>query len=348
MKKLLLLLIFLFFITEIALRVDGRLKTYTEKVSGVYVNPYSIDSYKTIYTFNPNQTFDVGNAEYLYPYSTNSIGLLHQELRDADKKNKVVFLGDSFTFGMGAPIDSSFVSLLQNKTDISLPDCGLQMLNAGMPGSDPFFQYKLMQEIYMPAGYRHFVFVMNVSDLYDYIFRGGLERFGDDNLLIGKSAPWIEPIYKWSFILRGIVHGILKMDYSLLSPSELFHQKKLAIYHYTRLFEKIQDEINQVNGTFAVILHPYPAYFNKSNKLKNQVMDYSYLELFYNELSDYGSVVFNLEPKFNESINSKNYLQYGWEQDGHFNSEGYQLFAQILHNELQDFLESLCENQVVL
>lgn len=343
MKKFL-LIVFLFIVCiEGLLRVDGRLKTHTEKLSGNYVNPYSVQNYKPVYTFHHNQKLPVGNNEYSYEYETNSIGLIHNEISQNAAENEIVFLGDSFTFGMGAPSDSSFVNLLQIKTDSLIPNCQFQMLNAGMPGSDPFFQYKLMHEIYLPKGIKNFVFVMNVSDLYDYIFRGGLERFTSDNSLKEKKAPWFEPAYKFSFIIRALVHGVLKMDYSLLTPTELNHQKIIAVGNYVQLFEKIAKEINALNGQLFIVLHPYPAYYDKSNQLKNQVMDYTFIDLLYYELYYRGINAYNLEPDFKQVLNSENYLNYCWKEDGHFNSAGYFLFTHILHERINNQLKSICE-----
>lgn len=83
-------------------------------------------------------------------------------------------LGDSFTECMGSTGDSTFEHLLAWGND------SLEVMNCGMAGSDPFFEYKLFEDKllkYKPDDV--FVFV-NVSDIFDVMTRGGFERFRTD------------------------------------------------------------------------------------------------------------------------------------------------------------------------
>lgn len=72
---------------------------------------------------------------------------------DATKK-KILFIGDSFTWGMSAKpmIDNCFVDLVRNKT-------GYEVVNLGIPAADPA-QYSAIAQKYIPLLKPDFVFVM--------------------------------------------------------------------------------------------------------------------------------------------------------------------------------------------
>lgn len=72
----------------------------------------------------------------------------------SSSKNRLLFLGDSFTWGMSAePFnDSSFCDLLSN-------DSSLEVVNTGIPVADPA-QYAAVAERYIPAIKPNMVFVM--------------------------------------------------------------------------------------------------------------------------------------------------------------------------------------------
>lgn len=333
MKKTIFILFYfsltLLFCLEIILRFVPSLKTYTEQNFGYYINPYSSKNFNSLYTFDTAQLIRSKSKEYYYQYQINNQGFKLISSPNCPTKTKIV-LGDSFTFGIGADQDSDAINRLNALQD----DSSIFYLNAGIPGSDPFFEYKLMNDIFIKQGYKDFIFILNASDLYDYIFRGGLERFDNLNKLEFNNAPWYEPIYHYSYTFRAFLHGIVKADYSLLSKKQVIAKKEEAIKAYIKLFQKIQTELKAKNGSLQIFIHPYPATFQKENRRIAEVLNSSYFDELVNQLKAEGIIIYNLEKDFQEVLNQENYLDYSWEIDGHFNNNGYKILSEIINNKI--------------
>lgn len=329
-KKTLIILsivIILILIIELGLRLTGVLKTHTEKNFGIYTTEYNRKFPKHLYTFSPLDSFPVKSTEYNFNYTTNRYGLVNNPYKVNHTKDSIVILGDSFTFGAGAPQDSSMPAILAKLNTNTF-------INAGIPGSDPFFERKLMQEIFIKNSYKHFIYILNISDLYDYIFRGNEKRFLANGTTTSNSGPWYEPLYQYSHIFRSIAY-YFQLDFSLLTPKVLKHKKTEALQQYVRLFSEINEELSALNGSLKIIIHPYPISFSNSNsKLTNEVINYSYLKQLHQKLISEKIDCVDLEPEFKKQLHANNYLQYSWPIDGHFNAKGYQLFAEILDKKI--------------
>ena len=310
-------------ILEILLRLLGLFKTYSEINFNTYQSPYSADHASYLYLAKPNDTMTVNQVEFEYTYYSNPLGLYEDEDMEAcDSLNKIIFLGDSFVFGVGAPQDSNLVAHLEKKLDIPI-------VNAGFPGSDPFFQSKLIDSIFGKRDCQQFIFMVNFSDLYDYVFRGGFERFKTNKKLEYRTEPKIEKFYKHSFLIRAIMHGILKYDFSLLPPSSASVLKKESVIAYNELFKQLNEKYNII-----VVIQPYPRQFDENSEILSEVLNYSYLEQLHELLKQSGIPTINLNQGLSEHLNETNYLNYSWKLDGHFNAKGYSLLADIIANEL--------------
>ena len=315
---------FIILILEIGLRSTGKLKTYSEKNFGVYQSPYAVNSKGYFFKEKPLDTIYTFQKEFEYTYFLNDLGLNNKlHIKELDNKDSYLFLGDSFTFGVGAPQDSSLPALLSNFVNCNF-------INAGFSGSDPFYEKKLIDSIFAPQGFHNYIIMLNFSDLYDYIFRGGNERFLKNGTVVYSKAPSWEKIYQHSFIVRAYVHGILKMDFSLLTSKEMKNKKLKAVSAYAELF----NEVNE-NHNLVVILQPYARQYSQGNQIINEVMQYNYLELLEKELINKEITTINLNKDLQQIINKNNYLDYSWKIDGHYNSNGYLLLAETLAKELQ-------------
>ncbi|MCB0541345.1 MAG: hypothetical protein KDE33_27805, partial [Bacteroidetes bacterium] len=291
------LLIFLS-ILEIGLRFSGKLKTYSEKSFNVYQSPYAINANSQIYKENPFDTITINAIEYSYTYFMNNYGLNDkQNLDTQNKETTYLYLGDSFTFGAGTPQDSSVPALLSKISNCTF-------INAGFSGSDPFFETKLIDSIFRPLGFEKFIIMMNVSDLYDYIFRGGTERFLPNGKLQFNKAPWWEKLHQHSYIVRAFAHGILKMDFTLLPPKIMKQKKDEAVKEYAQLFIEKNKELN---GNLIVVIQPYARQYSNSNQILNEVMNFNYLLELNNNLKLNHIKTINLNDSLSKIINDNNY-----------------------------------------
>lgn len=130
-----LFLLFLYIIFIIAL-IEGMTRLFfkiTNKDIDVYRNftferpkiavPDSALGYKLI----PNISRNAFTSEFDVIYKTNSMGLREKEIENTDKF-KILFLGDSMTFGVGVPYGSRFSDLIEKEIN------SVYTINAGVPG----------------------------------------------------------------------------------------------------------------------------------------------------------------------------------------------------------------------
>jgi len=308
---------------EVLLRSSHRLDTYSEQNFAIYQSAFDASALKKINVWNKTDSIYSVQTEFAFSYLTNSYGLLKRsENACADTSNALVFLGDSFTFGVGADQDSSLPVYLEKQLHQPI-------INAGIPGSDPFFEKVLVDSIFKPLGYKKYIMMINFSDIYDFVIRGGTERFEQNNSVSYRSAPWIEGAYKHSHLVRAFVHKILGMDYSLLPNKQMKVLKEDAIKAYTALLLSFSKEADCL-----IVLQPYPRQYANNNTLLYEVLNYTYLEKLDSSLRANDIKTINLDPKLKKLLNSDNYLDYFWELDGHYNAKGYALLGEIIAEEL--------------
>jgi hypothetical protein len=85
--------------------------------------PDKVLSYKLI----PSVSRNVFTSEFQLVYTTNSLGLREKEIEDSPKF-KILFLGDSMTFGEGVPDGRRFSDLIEQELG------NVYSINAGVPG----------------------------------------------------------------------------------------------------------------------------------------------------------------------------------------------------------------------
>lgn len=316
-----------FSILEIGLRLSGKFKTYTEQNFGYYQSPYGQVHQSHLFKFNPLEKLEYNQKEFSYTYSLNQEGFNDKRnLQNCHPKFTKIVLGDSFTFGVGAPQDSNMVALLNEKIKLD----SVYFFNAGIPDSDPFYQKKLITHYFIPKGFKDFVIIVNISDLYDYIFRGGDERFKGNGTVVYKKNPSLEFWYQKFFSIRAFTYVFFNNDYTLLSKKKLIEEKQKAAKAINKMFMELYDDLSMNEGNLTIVFHPYPKQYKKNNnKVYQEVLNYIYLNEIYASLQELKIESVNLEPAFSTILNNENYLEYAWEIDGHFNSKGYELYARF-------------------
>jgi len=329
----LLLVIFL----EITLRFSGKLKTYSEKNFNIYTSFYDNTNQKHLFVWSKNDSIVSTQTEFEFSYVTNKYGLLkNHNYNVSNRDSTLVFLGDSFVFGVGANQDNSVTKKLEDKLNFNV-------VNAGIPGSDPFYESRLLDSIFYPLGYKKYLFMVNFSDFYDFIARGGKERFLPNNKIAYRNAPWIEPLYKKSLLFRAIIHFVFQYDFSLQSKNRVEKLKEEAINEFINLFLSLPEDVD-----FIVVLQPYARQYIENAKTLSEVLNYKYLETLEQKLIANNIKTINLDSGLKQVINTENYLDFSWKLDGHYNAKGYELLSEIITINLQEqypnFLNDTIEN----
>jgi len=328
---LIFLLVFSIIAFEIILRVGGHNETYSESIGQEYQNYFNRVSNNYYQTWKANDTFTLDHKDFKFFYQTNELGVREISSDSFLKKSKnsyrIITLGDSFTEGVGAPYDSSYPRLLENY--LQQRDTGIYVFNAGSSGSDPFFSYALYRNKLKKINASLIIVTINFSDIDDFFYRGGMERFRDNGTVVNRSGPWFEPLYGYSFIIRFIVVDIFGMKPQLLvsqskyeAMMEDFKEKAIA------LFKNFKATLPQ-NCKLLVVVFPPPSaavYKNESTNIKAQKI----LNDILAELSAADIDTLNLFPHFEAIINDYNLHEFTYENDGHFNPKGYHYFASFV------------------
>lgn len=337
-KKNLLLLfgtIFFFLIfLEGILRLTHIQTTYGEKRLGEY-HFVSHGSYSDSFHLHyPNSTFVLGTGvEFQYPRTANSEGLtdINWSRENVDNDKIVLCLGDSFTEGDGAPADSTWPILFKNL--LLEEKIKVQVLNAGVCGSDPYFELMLFNEKLLSLNPNIVIFTLSMQDFFeDIAVRGGMERFDPET---GKRTKLLEVFYAYSHIVRWILQ---KQGYNWLlikkSPelvSDLAQKKVPEIMNEFAMAKEINPEIE-----FFIFLYPHKYDLQHGYDVDIQAS-------LREEAGKYPNLnYFDLNECYQKKIQDAGdpIQSYWWTKDGHHNSKGYYLKAMCIEEIIRPFLSS--------
>lgn len=314
--------------TEMFLIVSGVNKDYMEERSGYYKSPFVYDSKNYYHTFHKNKIQKITATEFSYTIPYNSLGFTGEEwsIKKDSNKLRIISLGDSFTEGDGAPLDSSYPVLLNkilgNKYEV---------LNAGVRGSDPAFGYKNLQDRLLD--YNPDIVIQAVSEndvLFDFCIRGGFERFVTDTVVRFNEPPWWEPLYAMSYTLRLFLN---LFDINMKTPCGNIYNSSIIAKRNEQLkdifdrFDKLAKE-----KSVKVIIMFYPTKFEVFREAYNY--DFSESIKYIKKLNNVLAI--DLFPCYKNYIENtrENYSNFYWNIDGHHNAKGYNLMAQCVSEEI--------------
>ena len=298
---------------EIIMRIAGKNLTYSEQSESSFFHIFRTD-YESPFTPQEQGWLHIQGQNPFIPrkFQANNEGLydINRSLVKS-KKHRVIILGDSFTQGIGSTHDSSYVKLLENDT--------LEVMNAGMSGSDPGFELKLLELRMLKYAPDVVVMSVNNSDIYDFITRGGMERFLPDSTVKFKKGPWWESIYGNSFIARSIARNIYKLDWAFMTEQEAGQAKEIALHQLEETIVLANQDCLSRKIRFIANFHPILSEIYHGRMECEPVM--------YN-LKNRGVETFNMLDYFiNHGIDSASATNYYWQHDGHNNNRGYAVMA---------------------
>lgn len=355
---------------EVVVRLVGLERTYSEKTRGRYATYYGKSDPTWYHTLPSSTTGVTETREFSFPYRTNSLGFKEREIppRADNGPALILVLGDSFAEGVGAPPAESWPRELERIiTEERGP--GYTVYNAGISGSDPFFEQVLLRDRLLALKPELVVIAVNGSDLDDFVFRGGEERFIPDGSTRYRSEPAIEPLYHHSHLARLILR-FLGYQHTLLRKEAVVRQYREAALRIGDLLIRCRDLCASKGARLLVVVHALPNEFRKPAPqpppppgaagsesplrplLKRVVralglaptrgLDHqSHLEALIERLRRNGLPCVNLSPALQEALGAGSFSDYAWPVDGHFNARGYAIFARTLWEELEGFPELL-------
>lgn len=141
---------FAFIVAEIGLRIFSSHIPVTKLIS-----PYDFPCYqKGSYLYQqllPNKTCILKSNFGAFPDSvvkTNSLGLRNNEIAEKKPQNmkRIVFLGDSFTMGLGVGETQAFPRLVEQSLNTKENTMIIQTINAGINGVGPLYEYVYLKK----------------------------------------------------------------------------------------------------------------------------------------------------------------------------------------------------------
>jgi lysophospholipase L1-like esterase len=310
------------FFSENFLRFFNINESYNEKLTGTYSSGFIVNNKidknnPHLCVRNKNSSFIEGREEFSYIMKYNSEGLrdVEHNIQRVEKEYRIICLGNSYTEGIGTPADSTWPKLLEEKLNKSSKR-RIEVFNAGISGSDPFFEFMLLKEKMLKYRPNIVLVALGSSDFNFYRFRGGFERFTRDGYHYRKGPKW-ERFYALSYVFRFFLNDIFHYKHKfLLSPTDykfdsikadrdiencVFRFNELAKKEKFKLIMMLIDDKGGERYSFLI------------KKLKKE-----------NTISVINLIEYN---KNNEKLSKEDLEKYYWPIDGHCKPTGYELMA---------------------
>jgi lysophospholipase L1-like esterase len=317
---------------EVSLRGLGKYSNYHEQNGNRnYASIYKNFTHSWFYLHEANGEIKWAKKEFVHVRKTSSLGLSEKQLNGKEKKEpleyRVIALGDSFTEGVGTAYESTWVKVVDKELSAHLPEKKVTAINAGISGSDVYFEYVLLREKLLAFDPDVVIVAINNSDVPDIIIRGGAERFqSNGSLRIRRNGPNWEWVYGISYVFRHIMHDIFEYNWLLMTADDAAAEERKAV-EKIRLcigdFTKLAGE-RHFRILFVFVPHEYEIKADRySGFFQDLVTD---LERAKSEnvidLLDYYRV--------NKIITKVNSGEFFWSTDLHPNTKGYEAMGNAI------------------
>ena len=320
---------------EMVLRYGlGTHATYPERNgSRNYRSIYAYDNPTWFHLYRPHESVRWVRREFTHERRVNSLGLADDEysLAKGPDEFRVIALGDSFTEGVGASHDESWVKAFERHVP-RLPDGRVvRALNAGVSGSDLLFELVLLRERLGPYQPDLVIVAVNNSDISDLITRGGEERFQSDGTVQGRRGPSWDWVYGLSYITRHVVHDVLGYSWLLLRPGPRAAAETEAAETLRGTLTKMSRLCDALGARFVAVFHPH----------EYEVAGSAYIPQAFGRLAREvtaapGSTAMDLLDVYTRDgrLTAANAREFYWPLDIHHNARGYALMGELIATEI--------------
>ena len=309
-------------VLELGLRFGKKYQTYAEENGLEFGSDYGVIADSWTMTYEPNKKFKWPTDEFDIEHIANSMGYREREVDWDTALNKIRLLaiGDSFTEGVGAPYEETWPRNLEKRLIEAYPELNPSVLNFGIAGSDPYYSYMTWKLNGKPLLPTHVILAINISDLSDYIYRGGMERFQADGTAHHRQAPLNIKMYKKSHLYRWYTHAVRNCNHDLIPEKDIPKYDASMLVDLNQHMQSFSSEADSAGTRLLMVLHPspfemcYPATMPEP-RLRQML----YAEKNFPNIE--------IVSRFKELIGTYDCRGIGWPIDGHYNSTGYKMFA---------------------
>ena len=305
-------------------------------------------------------------GDKIFDLNTNSLGFKDRSAREVDlttNKKRILFMGDSFTEGVGMTWEESFPGIL----DGQFPD--LEILNASVVSYSPKLYYlktKYLIEIKQLQFDELFVFIDNSDPLNEITYKDFKPY--DDNLIKKTSLKLKRYLYSHSYLYYSISSLInntrqndITQSWNPMSGRAVLDELATAGDNFVAatptwsftpiLYEKwgkegldlaktnmqlLVDLCKQNKIKLTIIIFPWPLHISKGLVNDKQVK-------FWKEFCDLNKIrLIDLYPAFINNAQRENILKsYFIPGDVHWNHEGHKFIASLIKPFIQKTLNPL-------
>ena len=304
----------------------NRYASYEEKSAGRSYQSLDRDGRGWLHVLQPNSVYHDRKHEFDFSRPTNSLGLAEREVPAAKSPGeyRIITLGDSFTQGIGAAPEAGWVRVMERALSARHPGLKLTVINAGISGSDPWYEYVLLREKLLEYSPDLGLVAINYSDINDMILRGGQARFRPDGSVeMARRPPAWEWLYGVSFIARHIVHDVLHYNRLLRHRSEVPALERDAGAEIVKAIDAFRRMAHERHFRFVVVVHPHAdeshtgAYIGPLEAAVAGIR----------RMDDVGLVDVLHAWRSSGVVTAKNYQSFFWPLDFHNNANGYAIFG---------------------
>lgn len=313
--------ILLLFAMELFFRFGtDQYMTYAEKNGSTnYVSLYRQSKPTWFHTHAPNRTVEWSSPGFTHRRTTNALGLSEVQIDSSKAVNeyRLVALGDSYTEGVGTTYDSTWVKVAERHLAAALPHKIIRTINAGISGSDVFFEYILLKERLLGLDPDLVVLATNNSDVADVLVRGGFERFQPDGSLITRAPPPWEWAYAISYTFRAIIRDVFGYNHFLTRNRATDY--KGAVSEIRAAIDSVATLAAEGGFDLLVVVHPVDW------EVYHDQWAWEFGSLVAALERDPGTHVLNLLEYYRvtQIITPESAGDFFWPIDGHYNTKGY-------------------------
>lgn len=319
---------------EVGLRYFAtQLATYSEQNGLPYVSHYKQDRGR-LNLYRPGQEVRLAKPEFVHTRTANSLGLADREVSPTKAPNeyRILALGDSFTEGVGASAEATWVRVLERQVQARDPQRRITTINAGISGSDPFDSYEVLKDRLLPLRADLAILVLNNSDINEVVVRGGPERFQPNGTLRYRPGPRWEPVYASSYLARLFVHNGLGYNYLLIHPGRMPAELTTAGASILAAVDKIHRLCGEHGMRLLLVVDP------SAIEVQLGRYDPEFDGLLKNIARDQRLRMVDLMEAFaaDGTITPKTAADFYWPLDYHHNERGYEVMGRAIAGHVVD------------
>jgi len=312
----------------------GTYATYGERNgSRVYKSIYAYKNPTWYHLYQSNSTETWVRTEFTHTRRINALGLADRDVPVAKNPGeyRIIALGDSFTEGVGATSEETWVRVLERQVRAAPGGEAVGVMNAGISASDLLFEYVLLRDRLRPYQPDLVIVALNNSDITDVITRGGMERFRADGTVQGRPGPAWDGLYGISYITRHIVHDVFGYSWLLLRPAGRAAAEGAAAETLRSTLTAIGSLCADLGARFLVAFHPH----------EYEVRDGRYQPEAFDRLVDEVTAAqpvpaVDLLELYQRGgrVTAGNARDFYWPLDIHHNARGYALMGEMIAAEV--------------